>query len=148
VIDIVEISAADTYALRRIVLRNDDAGTSVMFPEDDDPGAFHLGARNDLGELVAISTWVPRQCPEFPGAKAIQLRGMATTIGLQGTGIGGSLFERGVARCAAAGYELLWARARDAALGFYSTHGCRVVGEGFIDVVTSLPHHVIVRDLT
>ena len=40
------------------------------------------------------------------------------------------------------------ARARDSALGFYAKHDCRVVGDGFIDATTELPHHVVVRDLT
>jgi GNAT superfamily N-acetyltransferase len=144
---IVEISVAETYPLRRAVLRDNDPSRAVTFAEDDAPGTFHLGARNEAGRIVAVSTWVPRECAEFPGRRAIQLRGMATEPALQGTGIGGAMLEHGASRCAAEGFDLLWARARDSALRFYERHGCRVVGEGFIDTATDLPHHIVVRDL-
>ena len=142
-----EIATADTYALRTAVLRDGDPTRSVRFPEDDLPGAMHLGVRDDTGDIVATSSWMPRQCPDFPDANAIQLRGMATATTLQGSGVGGLLIEEGVRRCAAAGFDLMWARARDAALAFYQRHDCRVVGDGFIDETTQLPHHIVVREL-
>ena len=72
---------------------------------------------------------------------------MATAAHLQGTGVGGLLLEAGCRRQAAAGTTLVWARARDAALGFYLHHGFQVEGEGFIDAATHLPHHLVVRQL-
>lgn len=143
-----EISTADTHPLRRAVLRNGDPSRPASFPEDDLPGTFHLGIVDDAGALVATSSWMPKPCAEFPEARAVQLRGMATAATMQGTGVGGMLLEAGAQRCAAAGFELMWARARDSALGFYAKHDCRVVGDGFIDATTELPHHVVVRDLT
>jgi hypothetical protein len=41
----------------------------------------------------------------------------------------------------------VWANARDAALGFYLRHGFEIDSDGFIEAVTELPHHVIVRML-
>jgi hypothetical protein len=41
----------------------------------------------------------------------------------------------------------VWANARDAALGFYLRHGFAIDSDGFIEPVTELPHHVIVRRL-
>jgi len=41
----------------------------------------------------------------------------------------------------------VWANARDAALDFYRAHGFTVVGDGFIETVTQLPHHVVEIDL-
>ena len=146
-VDIVEITAADTYALRRAVLRNGDPNRPVEFPEDLLPGTVHLGVRNEHGEIVATSSWVPKDCPERSGPRSVQLRGMATAANLQGTGVGGLLIESASARHAAAGFELMWARARDSALRFYARHDCHVVGEGFVDATTGLPHHVVVREL-
>ncbi|MCU1367174.1 MAG: hypothetical protein JWN39_2813 [Ilumatobacteraceae bacterium] len=148
VMRVVEITTTDTHALRRAVLRNADPARSVDFPEDDLPGTFHLGVVDSAGRIVATSSWVPKPSTEFPAATAVQLRGMATDASMQGTGVGGLLIEAGAQRCAAAGFDLLWARARDSALAFYAKHACRVVGDGFVDATTGLPHHVVVRDLT
>lgn len=145
--DIVEITAGDTHALRRAVLRNGDPSRPVEFPEDALGTTVHLGIRDETGRLVATSSWLPNACPEMPGPTAIQLRGMATDASRQGNGVGGRLFEAAVDRWRDAGFELLWARARDSALGFYTRHDCQVIGDGFIDATTELPHHIVVRML-
>lgn len=147
VIEVVEIAAADTYRLRRAVLRNGEPDRPVAFAGDDHRGAFHLGVRNPAGDIVATSSWIPNPIAEFPHANAVQLRGMATVTTMQGTGLGGAIFEAGAERCAAAGHDLIWARARDTALAFYVRHGCHVVGVGFIDHVTGVPHHIVAREL-
>ena len=141
--EVAEISAADTHPLRLSVLRFDTPTKEVVFPEDELPGSWHLGAHLD-GELVATSSWVPRDHGE---AHAVQLRGMATHRGMQGSGIGGELLERGCELAAERGFLLVWARARDAALAFYERHGFVVEGDGFIDQATQLPHHLVVRRL-
>lgn len=141
--EIVELTPEQTHPLRLAVLRFDTPTKEVVFPEDTWPGALHLGLRVD-GEVVATSSWVPR---EHDGAPAVQLRGMATDRRLQGSGLGGVLLEAGCARQATAGVPLVWANARDAALAFYLRHGFEVVGEGFIDANTQLPHHRVVRRL-
>jgi GNAT superfamily N-acetyltransferase len=138
---VVELTPEETHPLRLAVLRFDTPSKEVEFAEDTWPGAVHLGVR--IGdELVATSTWVPRELDGEPG---VQLRGMATDRPRQSTGIGGLLLEEGCVRMAAAGHSLVWARARDAALDFYVRHGFAVVGDGFVDATTQLPHHVVVR---
>lgn len=140
---IVELTPEETHPLRLAVLRFDTPTKEVVFTEDTWPGAVHLGLRVD-GELVATSSWVPR---ELDGRPAVQLRGMATARHLQGTGLGAVLLEAGCARHAATGLTLVWARARDAALAFYLHHGFEVQGDGFVDETTQLPHHLVVRHL-
>jgi GNAT superfamily N-acetyltransferase len=137
-----ELTAEDTHPLRLLVLRGDTPDKSVTFAEDDLPGTFHLGVRDD-GMLVAISTWIPRP---HHGEPAIQLRGMAIAPDLQGRGIGALLLESGCERASALA-PLVWARARDTALGFYLLHGFVVAGDGFIDEHTAKPHHLITRRL-
>ena len=136
-----EISATDTHALRLEVLRRDTPTKVVEFPEDALPDTRHFGAYLD-DRLVATSSWVPRG---FHGEPAVQLRGMATTWDLQSTGVGGVLLEEGCRIMHEEGVSIVWARARDAALGFYLRHEFHVVGDGFIDEPTQLPHHVVVR---
>lgn len=144
---VVELAAAETHPIRLAVLRADTVSKVVVFAEDEWPGARHLGVRDDTGRLVAVSSWIPRGCDARPGSAAVQLRGMATLAHLQGSGVGGALLEAGCASVAADGCRVVWANARDAALGFYLRHGFVVEGDGFVEQVTQLPHHVIVRDL-
>ncbi|MCE9622732.1 MAG: GNAT family N-acetyltransferase [Actinomycetia bacterium] len=142
-VEVVELSAEETHPLRLAVLRHDTPTKEVSFAEDSDPGALHLGLRV-AGELVAVSTWIPRPHNDQP---AIQLRGMATARQLQGTGLGGKLLEAGCQRATTTGARLVWARARDTALDFYMRHGFEVEGAGFIDATTNLPHHLVIRQL-
>ena len=72
---------------------------------------------------------------------------MATVNSLQSSGVGTRLLRAGFELAANSGSRLVWANARDAALDFYVRNGMRVVGEGFIEKVTQLPHHVVVIDL-
>lgn len=142
-LEVVVIDAPATHPLRLSVLRHDTPTRQVEFAEDDWPGVEHLGLRLE-DRLVAISSWVPRP---HRGEPAVQLRGMATDRTLQGRGLGGILLEAGCARRAAEDILLVWANARDAALPFYLRHGFVVEGDGFVEQVTQLPHHVIVRRL-
>ncbi len=144
---VVELTAADTHPVRLAVLRADTVTKVVDFAEDHWPGAVHLGVRDASGELVAVSSWIPREDTAYPGVPAVQLRGMATLQRLQGQGVGALLIEAGCARAAAGGAHLVWANARDAALTFYLRNGFTVDSDGFVDPVTELPHHVIVRRL-
>lgn len=143
-LEVVELTAEGTHPLRLAVLRFDTPTKVVEFPEDRWPGTRHLGITLH-GSLVGVSTWVPRALEARPG---LQLRGMAVDRSLQGTGVGGVLLEEGVARMAAQGHRLVWARARDAALSFYQRHGFEVEGDGFVDEATQLPHHLIIRVIT
>jgi len=42
---------------------------------------------------------------------------------------------------------VVWARARDSALGFYEKCGFMAMGDGFIDEPTNMPHHIVVTRL-
>lgn len=143
--NVVELTTVETYPLRFAVLRRDTPTKQVSFPEDDGQGTCHLGIRDHRGQVVAVSSWVPRNCPAVPSQRGIQLRGMATHPDHQGQGVGGLLLETGTLRAQSSGFDLLWANARDVALDFYRHHACQVVGDGFIDENTQLPHHLVIR---
>jgi GNAT superfamily N-acetyltransferase len=141
-----EITAADTHDLRRRVLRTGTPSTAVSFPYDDLPGVVHLGGLLD-DRLVVIATLLPRSTPWRPEQRAVQLRGMAVEPALQGSGVGRRLLDAAVERLRAEGTTVLWANARDSALGFYERLGMHVLGDGFVSGETALPHHVVVLDL-
>jgi GNAT superfamily N-acetyltransferase len=148
VVQVEAVPAAATHGLRRTVLRDGRTDAEVAFPEDDRPGAFHLGAFSD-GGLVAVASFSPEPTSLRPGRRAVRLRAMAVDPAYQGRGIGRTVLEEAVPRLQAEGVEVLWANARDAALNFYRRFGMEVVGDGFIlDVLERpMPHHVVVMDL-
>lgn len=136
---VVEVTADQTYPLRRAVLRAADPGADVLFECDHDPATFHLGVLDD-DALVATSSWIPQ------GLSA-QLRGMAVDPSRQGRGLGKSLLNAGYQRLRALGIESVWAHARDTALTFYTDAGFTVVGDGFVTPDTGLPHHLVTLPL-
>ena len=71
---------------------------------------------------------------------------MATATNVRGQGVGSLLLESGCRRIAEVA-PLVWARARDTAIGFYLRHGFSIEGDGFIDEDTQKPHHLILRRL-
>jgi GNAT superfamily N-acetyltransferase len=128
---VVELSAADTHDLRRRVLRVGTVTTSVDF--DGDAGA------------VPVSSLFDRRHPDRPALAGVQLRGMAVEPSLAGTGLGSLLLAAGVERMRSDGAGLVWARARDTALSFYTSRDFEVFGEGYVDLSTGLPHHDVIR---
>ena len=144
---VVDIDLQDTYALRLAVLRDNTPTTNVRFAEDQWPGVFHLGIRDEDGQLIAISSWVPRDLEVMHEMRGLQLRGMATVRVMQGSGAGGMLVIAGVQRAEHLGFDLVWANARDTALAFYAHHRFVGIGDGFVEQATQLAHHVVMRNL-
>lgn len=143
---LVEIGVADTYALRRQVLRVGTTSADVEFPEDVLGGTVHLGVEV-AGELVAISTWIARDDPGNPSVVGCQLRGMVTNPAVQGSGLGSMLLRAGVERARAAGTAVVWANARSSAVDFYVAHGFSVEGPEFATADTGLAHQRILLQL-
>jgi GNAT superfamily N-acetyltransferase len=144
-VEIQRIGAAETYDLRARVLRDGDLAAARV-PDDDLPGARHLGAWHS-GALVGIASFYPRPCPVATEATAMQLRFMAIEPTLQGRGIGRDLLDHAIRELRQQKTRILWANGRDTALGFYTRLGFAVVGDGFIHE-PGLPHHLITLSLS
>ena len=142
--EVIELPTTEILDLRVRVLRKGTPYTHANYPEDEYPDVVNFCIVRD-GQPVATSTWFTKECPEIPGAPAMQLKGMAVDDALQGEGLGALLIERGMRHAATAGAEIVWARARDSALYFYERRGFEVRGDGFIDGPTAMPHHMVVR---
>jgi len=141
------MTSLEVRPLRLEVLRAGMVNQTVHFDGDDDPTTIHLGAFDQDQNNVGVSTWMQRPFPLAEEHKALQLRGMATAVNVQGQGIGALLLVAGQSHGREIGAHLIWANARDAALNFYNRHGYSTVGEGFIETVTQLPHHKVVKYL-
>jgi GNAT superfamily N-acetyltransferase len=155
---VTEVSAAEVLPVRRRVLRDGRDDLPAGFPEDDLAEAVHVAAIDEdtaaegAGPL-AVATFFPSPLPNDAaadcrrGRATWQLRGMAVLPERQGTGVGAAVLRAGAEAVRRAGGGLLWAHARDSALGFYQRQGWAVVGEGFVYGVMGLPHHLVVLDL-
>lgn len=128
------------------MLRRGTPSQDPTYPEDNYPDTVHLGIVIN-GEVVATSTWLTKDSPASPGRKAVQLKGMAVDDSLRGTGAGRLIIDAGIAESKRRNAELVWANARDSALGFYERCGFAVIGDGFMESNTALPHHVVEHNL-
>jgi GNAT superfamily N-acetyltransferase len=143
---VVAVPLGHIIDLRVRVLRQGTPVTHCNYPEDALDDVVHLAIDQD-GRAVCTSTWFDKQCPHRPGTPAVQLKGMAVDPTVQTAGLGRALVDAGLDLARSRGAHLVWARARDSAIGFYEKCGFEVMGDGFIDEPTAMPHHIVVRDL-
>lgn len=139
VVRLREADAAELMRLRRAVLRAGRDRPPAGIAEDDDAATVHLAALAQDATIIGALTLVVQPCPDDPGADAVRLALMAVSLGHQRQGVGSALVE--AAQDLACGrLDLVWATARDSALGFYARHGFRVTSPGFVGAM-GLPHH-------
>lgn len=144
-----ELSVEETYALRRSVSADGRKDLVTVHDRlDDSAGAWHMGAVDEAGRVVAISSLYAVPSPLRPElTPAFQLHNMAVEPALHRRGIGGAVMDEILRRLRATGTALLWASARDSALPFYAGFGFRVVEAGGFVAQTGRPHHIIELDL-
>lgn len=142
---VASVPVDEVRPLRRAVLRRGTPDQNVDLPGDHDPATRHLAVRLPGGPIVATSTWLEAESPDRPGEPALQLRGMAVADDHQRRGLAMLLVEAGMSLAAQREVAWVWANARDSALDFYRAAGFEVVGAGFVDHHTELPHHRILR---
>ncbi|HEY8674373.1 MAG TPA: GNAT family N-acetyltransferase [Candidatus Dormibacteraeota bacterium] len=145
-IQVREIDLAATQDLRLRVLRSHLPGLAAHAPADHLAATWHLGAFRG-GRLVGVVTGFSDDAPGHPGVPAQRFRFMAVEPSEQGGGVGTALLAEVIDRARSGGNRLLWANGRDTALEFYIRIGFHVVGESFSDLVSQLPHHVVLLEL-
>jgi GNAT superfamily N-acetyltransferase len=144
--EVIALTLEDIMALRVKVLRKDTPVTHCNYPEDTYEDVIHLGVKNQ-NTVVGTSSWFRKECPNLAGESALQLKGMAVDESLQGTGVGVQIIAAGLSLATERGVSVIWARARDSALGFYLRCGFTEIGPGYIDEPTGMPHHNVYRRL-
>jgi GNAT superfamily N-acetyltransferase len=141
-----ELAAEETHPLRWAVSADGRTDlVSVHHELDDSPGAWHLGAVDEAGRVVAISSLYIVHCLLRPEARpSVQLQFMAVEPTLQRQGIGSAVMAEAIRRLEATDAVLLWADARDDAVPFYERFGFKVVeGSDSTPQETGRPHHLI-----
>jgi GNAT superfamily N-acetyltransferase len=141
------VASSELHALRRRVLRNDDAALYHPDARDDDETSIHFGGF--LGErLVVSASFFPSSPPMNPTLVTYQLRYMATDFDVQGRGYGALVLAEAEDDLRTLGAEQVWANGRDTALGFYRRVGwLSVDGSEHLSPETQLPHTVIFKRL-
>ena len=141
---LIELSAEETYDLRRRVLRAATPSTDVEWQGDDLDTTAHLGVL-ETNAVVAISTWLTSPSPDLDGHHAgIQLRGMATDPAARGHGYGSMLLLAGIDRARRSGADHVWANARTAVRSTStSPTDSRSWAAEFENAETAIPHRRI-----
>ena len=141
-LEIFELSAAQTFPLRAAVLRAGIPIEQVDFGDADAPHSRHFGAVEE-DELVGAGYISPISEPddiEPDGAPdAWQLRGMSVAAGFRGRGIGRAVLLRCIEAAREQGAPVLWCNARIKAVELYRREGFVGVGEVF-EIVGVGPH--------
>lgn len=136
-----QISSADTYSVRSIVLRPGRPPEECHFEGDDLPSTFHYGAYMNE-ELVAVASYMKNRNALFNASQQYQLRGMAVLPEFQKRRLGELLLMRGeqMIRNEHAG-AVLWFNARETAVDFYTKFGYTPTGEPFM--IPNVCRHVV-----
>ncbi len=140
-IEIKEISVEQARPIRQCVLRPHQAASELVYPGDDAPDSFHLGAvRSD--EVLAI---LSMYCSPKPNenTQAWRIRGMASVPEIRGTGFGRRLVEVACDRAWNIEKAPIWCNARESAFGFYEKLGFVIEG-GIFEIDGIGPHAVMV----
>lgn len=145
-IQIQLIPANLTWQLRLKVLRPNQTLKDCLFPQDEWPTTFHVGALS--GEhIVGIATFHEEAFAGLESRLPYRLRGMATDFSFHGQGIGRKVLERGIDELKKRGCDLLWCNAREVAFPFYERLGLSYTGPMF-DIPPLGPHKVMYKYLS
>jgi GNAT superfamily N-acetyltransferase len=143
-------TALELVPLRHRMLRQGLPVKEAHFPGDDLPTTRHAGAFVD-NNAVCCATLLLHP---WENETAWRLRGMATDLSMQKTGVGKAVLQfltdwvltepPPEALINSKPTRLFWCNARTPALEFYKKQGWTIVSEEF-DIPTAGPHHNMVR---
>lgn len=146
-VTVERVPPAETYALRRRVLRPGRPVESVHLPVDGDPATAAFAARAPDGTVVGTTIVFPEPCPWAPDRPgAWRLRGMATDPAVRGRGVGTRLLAAALDHVAGQGGRLVWCNVRRPAQRLYERAGFVTHGEGWSDPELG-PHMAMWRPL-
>lgn len=144
-VEIKEIEATETYLVRHSILRPHQDLATCVYPGDEEPTTFHLGAFKE-DKLIGIASFYQEKNPDFLQESQYKLRGMATSPDYRGMNIGKKLIIEAEAILKERQVDLWWCNARMVAIGFYEKLGLSVHGEIFEIEPIGL-HKVMFREL-
>jgi GNAT superfamily N-acetyltransferase len=145
-IEIREVAVEVVLPLRRAILRAGRPPESAHARQDGTSGTRHIAAYAG-SRVVGVVSQFPEKTDLAPSSPAERFRGMAVDPAWRGRGVGRALMRAVADLAKTRGAEVLWANGRDTALGFYTSIGFRVAGDGFVDGEMHLGHHVVIAGI-
>lgn len=143
--EVRQIEAKDTLALRSLVLRNNAPEDQCIFEGDNDEQTFHLGAYVDE-RLVSVASFYLCNHANIEDEYQYRLRGMATHPDFRGQGLSSALLNAGFPQIKNNHIKKVWCNARSSAVGFYEKIGFRKISDEF-EIAGIGPHFTMVIDL-
>jgi GNAT superfamily N-acetyltransferase len=146
------VPAADTFPLRRAVLRPLQRPEELALADDDRPSTATFAAIDGDGEIVGTGRVGLDPPPSSLGGEvhggraAWRLRGMATREDARNAGVGSAVLGRVIHHVAEHGGGLLWCNARVPALTLYRRAGFAEHGQVWEDPDIG-PHLVMWRTI-
>lgn len=138
---LLEITAEDTYAVRRPVLRPERPPEECVFEGDLDPSTLHLGIFIEK-KLAGVASFMHNRSKYFDAAEQYQLRGMAVLPEFRKQDLGKKLLLRGEEILKTRFSDpLLWFNARETAIDFYSKYG--YVTKGDLFMIPNVCRHIV-----
>lgn len=152
------VAAEVVRPLRAAVLRPGLPADLSVYPGDDDPDTVHVAVRDDPGgPALAVGTLLAEEPPgrltseptlpvpaPAAGERWWRIRGMATTEGRRGEGLGRQVLDALLAAAGDAGGGVVWCNARVPALAFYLRARFEPVGDVFEEPLIG-PHQAMAR---
>jgi GNAT superfamily N-acetyltransferase len=144
-IELRPAALADLVELRDRTLSAGHPGRPVVWPYDTAPGAAHHGAYAD-GVLVGCVSTDPTPLEDSDPATSVRFHSMGVDPAWQGQGVGAAVLRALAGVLVDQGTTLLWATARESALGFYRRMGLTVSDREFVVPETGFRLSVISLD--
>ncbi|PTX21394.1 putative GNAT family N-acyltransferase [Pontibacter mucosus] len=119
---IKEITAEETWQLRRDVMWPEKDISYVQLPEDEDGHHFGLYLSGELVSVVSL----------FVAGQRAQFRKFATLPQYQGKGYGSMLLQHLIRQAATQGITQLWCNARQEKASFYRRFGLQETNHTFM----------------
>jgi GNAT superfamily N-acetyltransferase len=129
-IQVRSVQLAETFPLRKSVLRPHSPKLEIRFPGDEGASTIHLGAEVE-GRVVGVITAIRQPPPGSSLQSAWRLRGVAVQPEYQGAGIGRRLLTDCERRVRAASGKMIWCNARTNVIAFYEQLGFVVTSAVF-----------------
>ncbi|RKR09376.1 acetyltransferase (GNAT) family protein [Flavobacterium sp. 90] len=127
---IKEIPSKETFIVRQPVLRKGKPVESCVFEGDDLETTKRFGLFENKC-LIGIIPLFQKINPIFAENNQAQIRGMAVLENHQKKGIGEALVKHCEKYCNTNNIDLIWFKARTAAIGFYKKMNYETLGKAF-----------------
>ena len=143
--NVKQIDAKDTYAIRNEVLRQGLPVETCYFEDDKEDSTFHLGAYID-DKLCSIASFYLKNNKALDYEFQFQLRGMATVKAHRANGLSSALLRTAFPLIKQNHVKVLWCHARTEAVGFYKKVGFKVLGDEF-QIEGVGPHYLMFKEI-